>query len=349
MVDPVRVQQVSIVGRLKAPDPLLERVFFSFNADFSVAANIIFDMNAINQKDIFGGPIRSMFMDNSSNPNETTVYVQGTDQFFTVPAYAQGVFPVDANMNSIMEFETLGGADDTVTITVYNYERSPSVWYRYGAISKDVPLKMQGAWPDGTDMDPPTEFINPVYVGGGVDGTHVLRALNVDATGRLRIVGAAAGGNVFGTDDNGDPPTAAPVLVAGWDGVDVRTLLTDATGQLVVAIDAPSFAGLATEAKQDDIIDIIERPAASSITSVPDAAADTLILAANAARKGATVFNDSTEILYLVVDNSVASNVNFTVKLQADGYYEVPFGYTGEIRGIWAANAAGAARVTEIV
>lgn len=347
MVDPVRINSVGVVGRLTAPDPMLERIFFSFNADFAAAANIIFDMAAINQQGIFGGPIRSMFMDNSSNPSEVGVYVEGTDSFFTVPAYAQGIFNVDANVNSVVRFETDGGATDTVTITVYNYEKSPAVWYRYGASNKDVPDKVQGAQPAGTDMDNPTLFNNPVYVGGAVDGTHVLAALNVDATGRLRIVGAAAGGNVFGTDDNGDPPTAAPVLVAGWDGVDVRTLLTDASGQLVVSIDAPSFAGLATEAKQDDIIDIITRPPASVITSVNDNNADTLILAANAARKGASIFNDSTEILYLCCDNSAASLVNFTTKIAAGGLYEIPFGYAGEIRGIWAANAAGAARVTE--
>jgi hypothetical protein len=88
-------------------------------------------------------------------------------------------------------------------------------------------------------------------------------------------------------------------------------------------------------------------PSANARTSVPGAAADTLILASNANRKGATIFNDSTAILYLALGSVAASLTNFTVKMVTDAYYEVPFGYTGEIRGIWA-SAAGNARVGEL-
>lgn len=344
MVDPVRVQSVSVVGRLVAPDPKLERIFFSFNADFSGPANIIFDMNSINQKDVFGGPVRALFMDNSSNPNEVTVYVQGTDQFFTVPAYAQGVFQISANMNTIITFETEGGASDQITITLYNWEVSPSVWYRYGAISKDIPLKVQGAYPDGEPL--PEEFGNGVLIAGVDPDGNVLKA-NVDALGNLVVSNLDITiGAVYGPDDTGTPPTRAPLFVGGIDpDGNIIPLKLNASGEIIVDF---TGTGLATEAKQDDIIDIISRPGGSAITSVPDAAVDTLILASNVNRKGAAVFNDSTEILYLVLDNDAASLTVFTVKIQADGYYEIPFGYTGEVRGIWAANAAGAARVTEI-
>jgi hypothetical protein len=72
-----------------------------------------------------------------------------------------------------------------------------------------------------------------------------------------------------------------------------------------------------------------------------------LILAASGARLGATIFNDSSAVLYLALGTVAASTTNFTVKMVADAYYEVPFGYTGEIRGIWA-SATGSARVGEI-
>ena len=64
-------------------------------------------------------------------------------------------------------------------------------------------------------------------------------------------------------------------------------------------------------------------------------------------RSGATVYNDSTAILYLALGTAAASTTDFTVKMVADAYYEVPFGYTGAIRGIWA-SATGSARVGEI-
>lgn len=82
-------------------------------------------------------------------------------------------------------------------------------------------------------------------------------------------------------------------------------------------------------------------------TSVNDQATNITLLAANASRKGATIYNDSTEILYLKL-GVTASLTSFTVKMVAQAYYEVPFGYTGNIDGIWANDAAGAARITEL-
>jgi hypothetical protein len=82
-------------------------------------------------------------------------------------------------------------------------------------------------------------------------------------------------------------------------------------------------------------------------SSIAGAAVDTLILATNTSRLGATVFNDSTAILYLSLGTAAASTTDFTLKMSAASYYEVPFGYTGQIRGIWA-SATGSARVGEL-
>lgn len=81
-------------------------------------------------------------------------------------------------------------------------------------------------------------------------------------------------------------------------------------------------------------------------SSVASSASDVTILAANTARYGATVFNDSTAILYLLVGAGTSSATVHTVQLQAGDYYEVPYGYTGILKGIWA-SATGSARVTE--
>jgi hypothetical protein len=82
-------------------------------------------------------------------------------------------------------------------------------------------------------------------------------------------------------------------------------------------------------------------------SSVSGAASDTTILAANTSRRGATVYNDSTAILYILLANATSSATVFTVKVAAGGYYEAPYGYTGIIKGIWA-SATGSARVTEL-
>lgn len=70
------------------------------------------------------------------------------------------------------------------------------------------------------------------------------------------------------------------------------------------------------------------------------------LIASNTARLGATVFNDSTSAMYVNLGSS-ASTSAFVVKLASMSYWEVPFGYTGAINGIWD-TAAGAARVCEM-
>jgi len=81
-------------------------------------------------------------------------------------------------------------------------------------------------------------------------------------------------------------------------------------------------------------------------TSVAASASDVTILAANENRKGAAIYNDSSAVLYLLLASGTSSTTNHTVQVAGGWLYEVPFGYTGVIKGIWA-SATGSARVTE--
>lgn len=92
---------------------------------------------------------------------------------------------------------------------------------------------------------------------------------------------------------------------------------------------------------------IVTRPATSTVTSVNDSAANQTLLAANTSRVGATIQNDSSEILYVKL-GATATATDYTVKMVAGAYYEVPYGYTGQIDGIWANNSTGAARIDEL-
>lgn len=91
---------------------------------------------------------------------------------------------------------------------------------------------------------------------------------------------------------------------------------------------------------------IVMKAATGTQTTVASSATNVTLLAANAARLGATIYNDSTALLYVRLQ-ATATTSNFTVKMQGDDYYEVPAGYTGIIDGIWA-SATGNARITEI-
>lgn len=103
---------------------------------------------------------------------------------------------------------------------------------------------------------------------------------------------------------------------------------------------AISAAGAASVA-----VDSLPASGTGTLSNVSGTASSTTLLASNSARKGGSVYNDSTAILY-VKTGVTASNTSFTVKMQPDDYWEIPFGYTGRIDGIWA-SATGAARVTE--
>ena len=83
-------------------------------------------------------------------------------------------------------------------------------------------------------------------------------------------------------------------------------------------------------------------------TSVASQTSAITILAANTARYGATVYNDDANTLYLLLGTGTVSATVYTVQVPSLGYYEVPYGFTGVLTGLWAADGAGSARVTEL-
>ena len=83
------------------------------------------------------------------------------------------------------------------------------------------------------------------------------------------------------------------------------------------------------------------------LTTVASSATNVAILASNPGRRGASIVNASTAILYLRLDGGTATvTTGHSVQIPTLGYYEVPYGFTGAISGIWA-SANGSANVTE--
>ncbi len=96
---------------------------------------------------------------------------------------------------------------------------------------------------------------------------------------------------------------------------------------------------------------MVERSTTPAQTSVAGSATSVSLLAANNARKGATITNDSSAVMYLKL-GATASTTSYTATLAGStgapfAYYEVPFGYVGAIDAIWA-SATGNARITEL-
>lgn len=85
----------------------------------------------------------------------------------------------------------------------------------------------------------------------------------------------------------------------------------------------------------------------AAVTSVASSASAVTLLAANAERKSALFFNDSTATLYLKFGVGAAPS-SFTVKIAPGGYADMSdVVYTDIITGVWDA-ANGYCNITEL-
>lgn len=84
----------------------------------------------------------------------------------------------------------------------------------------------------------------------------------------------------------------------------------------------------------------------ATVTSVNDTASSTELLSANSSRRGVRLSNDSTQVAY-VKFGTTATTSDYTVQLLPGAYLEED-NYSGRIDCIWAADASGAMKITEL-
>ena len=184
---------------------------------------------------------------------------------------------------------------------------------------------------------------NPLPIGdnGGsltVDGTVAATQSGTWNVGTVttitNVVNVADNGATLSVDDGGASLTVDGTVAATQSGTwNVGTVTTVTTVATVTSI-------------TNTVTTKETRAGTGTLTNVAGATSSTTVLASNANRLGATVFNDSAAVLYLKFGSS-ASSTSFTVRLRPYAYYEVPANYTGILTGIWTA-ATGSARVTEL-
>lgn len=94
---------------------------------------------------------------------------------------------------------------------------------------------------------------------------------------------------------------------------------------------------------------------AATLSTVATNIAAVTLKAANTSRKGLTITNISTSILYVkfaaIASPPTTTDYQYALPAMVGGIpsiLEVPFGYTGEVCGIWsAADASGNAKIAE--
>lgn len=191
----------------------------------------------------------------------------------------------------------------------------------------------------------PVDASGSVVITGGLTDTQ-LRATPVPVSGPLTDTQLRA---------SAVPISAAslPLPTGAATETTLSTRLADATftgrintlGQKTAANSTPVV--LASDQSSIPVSATETRPATSSISSVAGSASSVTLLASNANRRLATIFNDSTAILY-VKFGATASTSSYTVQMGPSAYFEIPQPvYSGIIDGIWA-SATGNARITEL-
>lgn len=86
----------------------------------------------------------------------------------------------------------------------------------------------------------------------------------------------------------------------------------------------------------------------SFVGAVNSAAASTQLAAANASRKGLLIANTDANDLLIDITGGAASAARHAQRVPSGGTAEI-LGITGVITGIWTADGAGAALVTELL
>lgn len=97
----------------------------------------------------------------------------------------------------------------------------------------------------------------------------------------------------------------------------------------------------------DSITSFVPAYSVETYTSVAATSSATTILAANASRKSASIFNNGTTDLYIKFGSSVSTS-SFKFKLAPADYFEMNYpAYTGIITGVWSGSPTGNSQITE--
>lgn len=155
----------------------------------------------------------------------------------------------------------------------------------------------------------------------GSDDGHVVFTPNVNVTG----------GSGLGTN-------ATIVSPLGTNAIAASVAVTPAT--------ASSWAVTGPQTNTEFIAAL--KSATATHSSVASGTSSVNILASNANRKGARIFNTDANALFLDLSGGTAVAASRAqVSLATNTGYDVPFGYTGLITGIWAGDGTGNASVVE--
>lgn len=167
-------------------------------------------------------------------------------------------------------------------------------------------------------------LLNPTYTAGN------LNALSLTPAGGLR------------TANDGYVTTAAPT----YSNNTYNLLSLDTSGNLRVLANQGTSPWVTSVT--GTVVVTTNKGATSAVTSVAQSTSNTTILASNANRLIATIYNNTGQKMFIKLGTTANTTNSYTIPLMPNSYWEVPSDYTGEIDAIWMGSGSGSALVTEV-
>jgi len=126
-------------------------------------------------------------------------------------------------------------------------------------------------------------------------------------------------------------------------GVFILGVRNDAVSSLTSA--TLDYSPIAVDGSGANIV--IAKAANSSVFAVLSSITTVSILTTNVSRRGATIYNNAGTNLFVKLGTAATTSI-YTVALNSNDYYEIPYGYTGVVAGITASTTLGRINVTEL-
>jgi hypothetical protein len=137
----------------------------------------------------------------------------------------------------------------------------------------------------------------------------------------------------------------APPGTAGWFAFPLRdplrfSIVATRAGTLSLAVSSALIIQAPVKTTSDEDSSYTVEGVINSTTS------SVLLASENFLRAGVSIYNNSSNNLFVRCSESAATTSVFTARITSQGYWQTPYGYQGAIQGVWD-GASGNALVTE--
>jgi len=213
-----------------------------------------------------------------------------------------------------------------------------------------------GSVPTGSAGSPNAAVVTVQGIAGGT-----AQPVTLPANQSVNVT--QVGGSALALSQHTSAASLPVVIASDQSSVSVTPINVGAAAPSTASVYADLSAGvynttmpaLATGQQGADQVDSVGRKItaaradAGAVTQVAASGSAGTILAANAARAGATFSNTDTGNLFLYLSAiGTVTTSKYTVKLVPGAYYELPNGYRGIVTGIWDTAGSGSCNVTEL-